>query len=66
MKNASEDEGLCGRHLRRVGEATWMTAVALAAEKTGGLSFTSEMSTLMVTVEDMAGEPLSNACTASE
>lgn len=43
-----------------------MTAVELAGVKTGALSLTSEMSMLTVTVEDMAGEPLSKACTDSE
>lgn len=40
-----------------------MMAVELGGVKTGGLSLTSEMSMLTATVEDMAGEPLSNACT---
>lgn len=43
-----------------------MMAVELGGLKTGGLSLTSEMSMLSVTVEDMAGEPLSNACTDKE
>lgn len=34
--------------------------------KTGGLSLTSETSMLRMTVEDMAGEPLSKACTDRE
>ena len=45
---------------------TCMTAVELGGVKTGGLSLTSDMSMLRVTVEDMAGEPLSNACTDRE
>jgi len=40
-----------------------MTTLELGGVKTGGLSLTSDMSMLRVTVEDMAGEPLSNACT---
>lgn len=36
-------------------------AVEFAGVKTGGLSLTSEMSMLRMTVEDMAGEPLSKA-----
>ena len=48
------------KHTHRL---TWMTAVELGGVKTGGLSLTSEMLMLTVTVEDMAGEPLSNACT---
>lgn len=43
-----------------------MMAVELGGVKTGGLSLMSEMSMLRVTVEDMAGEPLSNACTVKE
>lgn len=43
-----------------------MTAVELGGVNTGGLSLTSDMSTLTVTVEDMAGEPLSKACTDKE
>lgn len=43
-----------------------MTAEALAGEKMGGLSFTSAISILTFTVVDMAGEPLSNACTDNE
>lgn len=43
-----------------------MMAVELGGEKAGGLSLTSEMSTLTATVEDMAGEPLSKACTDKE
>lgn len=34
--------------------------------KAGGLSLTSETSMLRMTVEDMAGEPLSKACTDRE
>lgn len=45
---------------------TCMMAVELGGVKTGGLSLTSEMSMFRVTVEDMAGEPLSNACTDKE
>lgn len=45
---------------------TCMMAVELDGVKTGGLSLTSEMSMFKVTVEDMAGEPLSNACTDKE
>lgn len=45
---------------------TCMTAVELGGVKTGGLSLTSDMSMFRVTVEDMAGEPLSNACTDKE
>lgn len=45
---------------------TCMMAVELGGLKAGGLSLTSEMSMLSVTVEDMAGEPLSNACTDKE
>lgn len=45
---------------------TFMTAVELGGEKRGGLSLTSDMSMLRVTVEDMAGEPLSKACTDRE
>lgn len=43
-----------------------MMAVELGGVKTGGLSFTSEISIFKVTVEDIAGEPLSNACTERE
>lgn len=43
-----------------------MIAVELAGVKVGGLSLTSDMSMLILTVEDMAGEPLSNACTDKE
>lgn len=43
-----------------------MMAVELGGVKTGGLSLTSEMSMFRATVEDMAGEPLSNACTDKE
>lgn len=46
--------------------ATWMIAVELGGVKTGGLSLTSEMSMFRMTVEDMAGEPLSKACTDRE
>lgn len=45
---------------------TWTMAVELGGVKTGALSFTSAISILIVTVEDMAGEPLSNACTDRE
>lgn len=45
---------------------TCRTTVELAGLKTGGLSFMSETSMLTVTVEDMAGEPLSKACTVKE
>ena len=45
---------------------TWMLAVALGGEKTGGLSLTSDTLMLTVTVEDMAGDPLSNAWTERE
>lgn len=51
------------KHSKRI---TCMTAVELGGVKTGGLSLTSEMSMFTVTVEDMAGEPLSNACTDRE
>lgn len=43
-----------------------MMAVELGGVKTGGLSLTSDTSMFRMTVEDMAGEPLSNACTDSE
>lgn len=43
-----------------------MMAVELGGVKTGELSLMSEISMFRVTVEDMAGEPLSNACTESE
>lgn len=46
--------------------ATWRTAVEFGGVKTGGLSLTSETSMLRMTVEDMAGEPLSKACTDRE
>lgn len=42
-----------------------MMAVELGGVNTGGLSLTSEISMFKVTVEDIAGEPLSNACTES-
>lgn len=45
---------------------TCMMAVELGGVKTGGLSLMSEMSMFRVTVEDMAGEPLSKACTVKE
>lgn len=48
------------------GPATWMMAVELGGVKTGGLSLMSEISMFKVTVEDIAGEPLSNACTDRE
>lgn len=41
-------------------------AVEFGGVKTGGLSLTSETSMLRMTVEDMAGEPLSKACTDRE
>lgn len=44
---------------------TCMMAVELGGVNTGGLSLTSEISMFKVTVEDIAGEPLSNACTES-
>lgn len=40
--------------------------VRLAGEKVGGLSLMSEMSMLTVTVEDMAGMPLSRALMTKE
>lgn len=43
-----------------------MMAVELGGVKTGGLSLMSEISMFKVTVEDIAGEPLSNACTDRE
>lgn len=43
-----------------------MMAVEFGGVKAGGLSLTSEMSMLRMTVEDMAGEPLSNAWTDRE
>lgn len=43
-----------------------MMAEELGGVKTGGLSFMSETSMFKVTVEDIAGEPLSNACTERE
>lgn len=43
-----------------------MMAVELGGAKAGGLSLTSERSIFKVTVEDIAGEPLSNACTERE
>lgn len=53
------------RHTRTL-TVTCMTAVELGGLKAGGLSLTSETSMLIVTVDDMAGEPLSNACTDKE
>lgn len=43
-----------------------MMAVELGGVKAGGLSLTSERSIFKVTVEDIAGEPLSKACTERE
>lgn len=53
------------RRAKRVA-ATWRMAVQFGGVKTGGLSLTSETSMLRMTVEDMAGEPLSKACTDRE
>lgn len=50
----------------RAEAGTCMMAVELGGVKAGGLSLTSERSIFKVTVEDMAGEPLSNACTERE
>lgn len=51
---------------RTEGAATCRMAVEFGGVKTGGLSLTSETSMLRMTVEDMAGEPLSKACTDRE
>lgn len=50
----------------RIIKITCMTAERLAGEKVGGLSLMSEMSMFTITVEDMAGVPLSKALMASE
>lgn len=55
-----------GYKYRRAEAGTCMTAVELGGVKAGGLSLTSERSIFKVTVEDIAGEPLSNACTERE
>lgn len=63
MRSGAQRHTNTSKHVQTV---TCMMAVELGGVKTGGLSLTSEMSMLRVTVEDMAGEPLSNACTDKE